>query len=346
MTSPSELRGTARVERPTLPLTGGGGEQAGHWINWHLILAWLPDWQSPEDWEEIAYHVRTIEPRIATFVVRGDQAHSYTRRRAAGRPSFIFSPGQLPTFRPLRGRLYQGNPIAKFEQLKRLAAAGVPVPMTTILTPELRLDPSVWGDFVIVKPGDNRISSFGQGVQLMRTGRVRYVPPAELPAGHPGRFGPMLVQRFIDTGDRISHYRALTLFGEPLYVQFGRSVAPRVSLDASDEEIESAVVVTQNIDKDKRLTKEADVIAMARAAHAAMPEIPLKGCDILREEATGALYVLEVNPGGNTWHFSSASSATRPNRNPPEFEEARRKQFDALRTAARILAERTMAEAV
>ena len=33
----------------------------------------------------------------------------------------------LTVFRPLRGRVYQGGPIAKLEQLQRLAAAGVPV---------------------------------------------------------------------------------------------------------------------------------------------------------------------------------------------------------------------------
>jgi hypothetical protein len=313
-------------------------------INWHLILVRLPGWQSTEDWEEIASYVREIEPRIETFIVRGDQPHSYTRRKAASLPTLVFSPGLLKGFRPLRGRVYQGSPIPKLQQLKRLAAAGVPIPRTAVLTPELKLDESVWGRFVILKPSTNRLSSFGYGIQLVRTSRVRYRPPEELPSRHPGRLGPMLVQQFIDTGDRLSHYRALTLFGAPLYVQFGRATEPRVSLAASDEEIESAVMATQTIEKERRLTNEADVIAIARAAHDAMPEIPLKGCDILREAATGALYVLEVNPGGNTWHFSSAGAAMR--RNPPEFELARRRQFDALRTAARVLAERTVAEAI
>ncbi len=50
----------------------------------------------------------------------------------------------------------------------------------------------------------------------MRAVRVRFRAPEDYPAGHPGRRGPMMVQQFINTGERISLYRVLTLFGEPL----------------------------------------------------------------------------------------------------------------------------------
>jgi hypothetical protein len=50
---------------------------------------------------------------------------------------------------------------------------------------------------------------------------------------------------------------------------------------------------------------DPDVLELARKVHAAFPNIPRLGTDILREAATGKLYVLERNPGGNTWHFSS-----------------------------------------
>jgi hypothetical protein len=155
----------------------------------------------------------------------------------------------------------------------------------------------------------------------------------------------MLVQQFIDTGDHISHYRALTLFGEPLYIDRDRAIAPRADLAAADEEIERTTIATQGIEKEKWLVEDPDVIAIARAAHAAIPEVPLKGCDILREAHTGALYVLEVNAGGNTWHFSSDQLARRRRLNGPEFERRRLQQFDALRTAARLLVEKTHAEA-
>jgi len=328
------------------PLRGTAVAAPSAAADWHLVLVRLPGWQSHEDWVAIARHVTDIEPRIAPFVVRGDLPHSVLRRQAARRPSLIFSPGRLRHFKPLRGRTYQGGPIAKLEQLQRLAGAGVPVPKTALLTPDLRLDPSEWGEFVIVKPSDLAISSYGLGIQLMRTERAHFKRPAEYPPDHPGRRAPMLVQQFIDTGERVALHRVLTLFGEPLYAIRDRAVEPRVDLGAADEEIERIVVASQAVGKDERkLVADPDVIALARAAHAAIPEVPLKGCDILREANTGALYLLEVNAGGNTWHFSSNHLAAHRRANGPEFERRRREQFDALRTAARVLADKTRAEA-
>src|SRR5262249_12852216 len=153
------------------------------------------------DWDRIASHVRQMEPRIATFIVSSELPHSYVRRQAARRPALVFSPGRLGAFKPRRGRVYQGKLMSKFQQLRRLAAAGVPVPRTTMLTPELKLDPALWGDLVIVKPNDLATSSHGLGIQLMRRERVRFKARSEYPPDHPGRFGAMLVQQFINTGD-------------------------------------------------------------------------------------------------------------------------------------------------
>lgn len=311
----------------------------------NLILVRQVGWQAIEDWHEIAGYVKEIDPSVEPFVVEATIPSSFTRRVAARRPTLVFSPGPLGAFRPLRGKVYHGRPLAKMEQVRRLAAGGVPVPRTALLTPNLTLDPAEWGDMVVVKPSDLGTSSFGRGIQLMRTDRVRYIPPSQYPEDHPARRGPMIVQQFIDTGDRISLYRVLTLFGEPLYCQLNFGDQPRVSLNATNEEIESAVIATQAVDKEKHFVTDADVLSVARAAYRAIPEAALHGCDVIREQTTGRLFVLEVNPTGNTWHFSSDFLAETRRENGPEFEARRLQQFDAFRTAARILVERTNAEA-
>ena len=155
----------------------------------------------------------------------------------------------------------------------------------------------------------------------------------------------MLVQQFIHTGDRLTLYRVLTLFGEPLYCQFMRSRERQVDLSAADHLVEAATVANQAVEEDEFYVDEPDVLAIARAAHAAIPEVPLKGCDVIREAGSGKLYVLEVNPGGNTWHFSSRFLADKRARNGPAAEEQRLRQFDAFRTAARVLAEGVRHEA-
>jgi hypothetical protein len=312
----------------------------------NLILVNQPGWQATTDWQAIAEHVRDFDPRIETFVVNATMPNSYTRRKAADRPTLVCSPAPLTKFAPARGRVYQGRVIPKLEQLRLLSLAGVPAPRTTVLRPETRLDPAEWGEFVIVKPTDLASSSHGNGIQLMRTSRVRYTSPRDYPADHPGRRGPMVVQRFVNTGNYVSLFRVLTLFGEPLYSAWFHSREPRVPLDASDEDIERGVIATQGLTaRETDFIAPEGVLAMARRADAAIPDVPLKGCDIVREEATGALYVLEVNPGGNTWHFSSGILAEQRARRGPEHEQRRMRQFDAFRAAARALVARTNAEA-
>jgi len=46
-------------------------------------------------------------------------------------------------------------------------------------------------------------------------------------------------------------------------------------------------------------------MAFAASVHAVFPDMPLLGCDIVREHATGRLHAIEVNAGGNVWHLSS-----------------------------------------
>jgi hypothetical protein len=315
-------------------------------IRRHLILAYRPGWQAPSDLAKIARHIHELDPSIATMIIPHTGRNILVRRMAATLPTLVVSPGPLAKFRPFRGKIYQGRPIAKLRQIRRLQRAGVSVPLTALLTPDLRLDPAEWGEFVILKPTDMFTSSRGFGIQLKRTSQVTYVAPKDYPKGHPGRRGPMLVQQFINTGNHITSYRVLTLFGEPLYAMRDRNPEERASLDAPDAEIETTVIASQKIQGHaSAFVSDPDILATARAAHAALPEIPLKGCDILREEATGKLYVLELNCGGNTWHFSSAQQARERAMHGPEFERERRNQFDAFRAAARVLVARTNEEA-
>lgn len=317
-------------------------------IQRHLVLAYRPGWQSIEDLNRVAAYAAELDPTIRTFVVPTTHRNQVTRRAMAERATFVFSPGEMPTFRPLRGRVYQGRLVPKFEEVRALAAARLPVPRTAVLTPDLKLDPADWGDFVIVKPTDLGTSSKGHGFMLMRTNRVRYIPPREYPAGHPGRYGPMLVQQYVSDDGYVGVIRVLTLFGEPLYALKNRSVERIVDPKAPDAVIEALPVAHQLLTETTRVrsfTSAPDELALARAAHAAMPEIPLKGVDLLRD-GNGKLYIIELNCRGNTWHFSSAFEAVNRARNGEAFERQRLSQFDALRTAARVLVARTNAEAV
>ena len=69
----------------------------------------------------------------------------------------------------------------------------------------------------------------------------------------------------------------------------------------------------------------------------------MQGIDIIREAGSGKLYLLEANPGGNTWIFSKGDLTTRLKA--ALGVERLTDQFDAFRIAAKVLIERTRAEA-
>jgi hypothetical protein len=69
--------------------------------------------------------------------------------------------------------------------------------------------------------------------------------------------------------------------------------------------VEGSVIDIKLGEKTRSLVKDTDVERLAQRVHAVFPDIPILGCDVIREAATGDLYVLECNPGGNTWHISS-----------------------------------------
>lgn len=328
------------TQEPTSPSM----RQAGA-IDRHLVIVHRRGWQSPDDWREIATRVRRFDPGIAVFLVSSDDADSPLALPASKLPTLVFSASPLGQFKPLRGKVYQGQLIHKATQLKRLSDAGLPVPPTAILSPQFVSDPAILGPLVVLKPTDIVSSSQSQAIQLMRTEKVRYVPPESYPEGHPGRRGPMLVQKFIDTGPRMQGYRVLTLFGEPLLCETSELAADRVPLAAEGGVLEHFAIQGAPLPRNRQFIYRADVVHLARRVHKAMPEVALKEVDIIREAGTGRLFVLEVNPGGNTWHFSSDVLAARRGREAPDQRERRLKQLDAFGTAALVLARVTRAEA-
>ena len=89
------------------------------------------------------------------------------------------------------------------------------------------------------------------------------------------------------------------------------------------------------------LSDDAEVLRLAERAHAAFPDVPLLGVDIVRRHPDGPLYVLEANPRGGGWQFGTP----RGMRAQREFGFSLEAQFDGLRKAARILAQMTRTQA-
>lgn len=273
----------------------------------HLVMVNRPGWQSPEDFAEIGRRVMKQAADIGVFIANHDVHDPRLEEAAASRPSLVFSPCALKSFFPRRGAVAAGRAIDKPTQLARLEALGIPVPKWTVLAPETCLDPAEWGPYVMLKPSSSR-SAKAKGLVIAPTHSVRYRPPEDYPEGHHGRSGPLIVQSFVVTGKAASHYRVLTLFGEALSCFRDERTVPLPDLAALEAPLQSDDIATNShspADRTFQLAADADVLALAKRCHAAFPEVPVKGVDIVRDAETGRLYALELNCTSNAWHISS-----------------------------------------
>lgn len=311
----------------------------------NLILVNHPGGQSRQDLEEIAAKVVALAPEVDVHIA----AHNATAAENGlpeeiwTRPSLTVSFRWPEKFRPKRGLVYTGRPVYKLKQLQIFQKAGLNVPRTIAYEFGRPLARNFWGEHVVMKPTVTEIASRGRFTYLLRTEAVAPLAPRLFPSEHPVRKGPVLVQKYVDTGEYATCYRVLTLFGEPLMCLLSRAKEKRPPLDAPDEVLlRSQVAANAQSRMINDLVAPPDILDYGRRVARTMAGVPLQGVDLIREERTGKLYVLENNSGGNTWNFSSALAAESR-----QFisREERIAQFGAWDIAARVLTERVLKEA-
>ncbi len=133
-------------------------------------------------------------------------------------------------------------------------------------------------------------------------------------------------------------YRVNTLFGRVLFSKRYEARDDRREWKGpEDREFDGRSIVASAKGSSVALNYEEDIIRLGERAHSAFPEIPLLGFDIIREVPSGNLFVLEANAIGYVWIFQSRFQAS--------FGFAAEEQFDGLRKAAYILAEKTQQSA-
>ncbi len=286
-----------------------------------------------ESFEKVAHLVRELDPTIDARVVRDGDARGLVLPQ---RPTLTFSPAAIRHYPPQPGRVFCGYPLSKSEECEALVRAGIAVPKWVVLTEE---DTPVLSDFdgyVVRKPNYGGRS---EEVRLMRKERVRWKPVTTQAAG---TSDSVIIQQFIYTGPLPTAYRVCTLFGRALYSKKSQANADRPGL-TTPADVASAVkqerfTISANArDGRSELNFDEEIIRLGERAHAAFPDIPLLGFDIVREVPSGRLYVLEANAIGYVWNFQSEQLA--------DYGYSFAEQFDGIRKTAYILAENTQLHA-
>lgn len=317
-----------------------------------LVIVMNPNKAGFDDFHEIAKEVQRLAPHIAISIATPYDSAAVVQESRWNWPTLTVGIGTgLGKFTPPRGSVMQGYPVKKVEQFARFTSLGIGTPLTARLDAKQLYDPQVWGEFVILKPLPLSLSSSGAGVKLIRTARLNDLNRRNGVAAFVGHDAPILVQTFIDTGSFPTHWRILTLFGHVLYSMKFWCPIQRPELTASDDEIENAIIETKHPDLKKsfgmhdmrELSAEPEILEFATRVSGAFPTVPLQGIDVLKEDKTGRLFALEINGGGNVWHFSSKRGTS--GREGGITREDRIAQFGAWEVAARSLIEATMRHA-
>jgi hypothetical protein len=309
--------------------------------------------QYEQDFKEIARKVTAIDKDVTVYVL-SNSSMTQLPPLAWMWPTLVVALTSQYRLQVKRGTVLKNSQVEKFAQYEMFRKAGIPTPPTLPFRFGMMLDPLLFGEFVLIKPMDLDLTSHGAGIQLFRRHRLERMQPGDFPLDHPIRKARegYLVQKFIDTGPYPSYYRFQTFFGRVIYSWHSALKAPRPALDAPDSEIEGSVIASQGGERGWQLVKESDVQRLVERVHVQFPEIPILGCDVIRDETTRALYVLECNPGGNTWHISSKTGEkirlAFGNAKANGFERANQlgrrmliEQYGAFDVAAKTLVEKT-----
>jgi hypothetical protein len=317
--------------------------------SFNLILSYHSGFMGAKDLRKIETIINERAPDISVFITPSNSSSIRTAKRAASRPTLIVSLSPLEGFKPRRGKVHSGQAISKIEQMNLLGEAGVPIPDWKFIRRGTKFDQEEWGESLILKPTSS-LAAQGRGIQLVKTENVEFIPPEKFPASHVAQGWRLIGQRFIDSGQYPSEYRVLCFFGKPLYAIRRQSseIRPPAS-DIYDLEDPRDLGSYTKLKKfgfsdatgETHYTFDEDALALASQVYNAFPQAPLHGVDLVREEKTGKLFLLEINPRGLTWHFSSSNAKRFPLIDGMKRED----QFDAFSVVANELIDRTRTEA-
>ena len=258
------------------------------------------------DFDEIAARVNAIDRGITVYHLPyklkaelPDSAWQYPTLTVALTSSF-----RLPV---KRGPILRNAPIGKLEQQEIFRRNGIATPPALAFRFGMKLDPILFGEFVILKTGDLGLTSQGAHLHLFRRRRAEEITPSDFPVAHPLRHDPnsYIVQRFIDTGVQPNYFRVSMFMNKILFAWQTSLIEERPPLTAPDLEIEKATVDIKGGTMKRKLVDCPRILEAARQVSSAFPSTPLLAIDIVVQEENKKIWVLEVNAGGNSWHFSS-----------------------------------------
>ncbi len=213
------------------------------------------------DFEEIAEKVHALDRSITVYCVPAnvdanipDAEWRYPTLTVALTPKY-----KLPI---KRGHVLKNHQIGKLAQQDTLRNHGIGTPPALPFSFGMTLDPTTFGEFVVVKTMDLKLTSLGNLVFLFRRERLCSLKQQDLPRDHPINRDPrsFLVQKYVRTGMHPRHIRVGTFLGKAIFCSDVEPIRQLPQPDAPDDVLERSSVASNIGERMRRLVFEEDAI--------------------------------------------------------------------------------------
>ena len=234
---------------------------------------------------------------------------------------------------PARGRTLFVEQIDKFEQIKQYTAAGIATPKTIEYELGQPINKNDWGEHIFIKP---RKGSFSENSFLIPTKYILDIKPYFEEVAKKEKF---ILQQFINTGVYATSYRVLNFLGAPLSFVSLTCPKPVYLPNNLDEAFNNSTVQTnlENASAIRKFENNDEILDFSKKIFNVFNEKPIQGIDIIIEEKTKKLFVLEANLGGNSWGFTKKDWGSYKQLGRPALLQ----QFNAFDVAADVLIKKT-----
>jgi hypothetical protein len=265
--------------------------------------------ESAEDFKEIALKIKQLDPSIKGAIVSDWIFEERFPKEFFEMPLLVIYLVNPPNKFPEQFVFPNATNIAvsgmtKIEEYEHFKKHNLPCLPIERFRWGMELDPAIYGDWIVLKP--EFMTSNGKDVNMVPTNMISKLKVQDFHINHLIHQDSYLVQKFIKTGENSSFYRVLIFLDEILL-----SYRPELNTPYPDtldlkKLLDTSISPVGRSDRKIHLEINEEVNALAKLAASSFPDNPLWGVDIIRDQQTGKLYVLEVNLGGNTWGFSNA----------------------------------------
>ena len=306
-------------------------------FDFNLVLMHIPGFQHIGDFLTVRNMMLGIAPEIRTLIASRIDGKIQLPNNALeiinSLPTLIFSPAPIDMPGQFRGTRLISKGMPKMKEYELLARENLPFPRSKYISNIEDLDDLDLGERFVIKPNWGRQ---GKDVILVTAAACKDI----VRSAYGEKNLDLIAQKMINTGPKPTSYRVFSVLGEVIYCV--KYETRTVDVEQSIAKASFAPIAANSAhDRFMELVNDNEIIDLGERVHRMFPMMPVLGQDIVRDIDTQALYVMELNTQGWTWHLSSDFG----NRYRKQFKLDYYGQFNALEKITRALARFTIAHA-